>query len=67
MTLAEIGTLWRSRKAAMNIWQDRMFEMPTEALIAFVLQAIPTTEADRILDAIESERDRFLEEDKNGH
>ena len=66
MTLKEIEILWQSRKTAMNIWHDRMFEMRTDALVSLLLQYIPMTEAELTLKKIDFERHESMEEESNG-
>jgi len=66
MTLKEIETLWQSRKTAMNIWHDRMFEMPTHSLVALLLEHMPMVKAELILKAIDYERHESIEEENNG-
>jgi len=66
VTLKEIEILWQSRKTAMNIWHDRMFEMSQDQLIALVKQYIPMPEAELILKKIDFDRHESMEEESNG-
>lgn len=65
MTLYEIETLWQSRKTAMNIWHDRMFEMSQDQLIALVKQYMPMADAELILKQIDFDRHVSRQEESN--
>ena len=65
MTLYEIETLWQSRKTAMNIWHDRMFEMSQDQLIALVKQYMPMADAELILKQIDLDRHVSRQEESN--
>jgi hypothetical protein len=66
MTLKEIETLWQSRKTAMDVWHDRLFEMNTDVLVALVLEHIPMVKAELILKSIDYDIHMSREEDTNG-
>lgn len=66
MTLQEIETLWQSRKTAMNIWHDRMFEMSPDLLIHLIKEHMPLTVAEQLLDKIDADVAKSREEESNG-
>ena len=66
MTLKEIETLWQSRKTAMDVWHDRLFEMNTDVLVALVLEHMPMPKAELILKSIDYDIHISREEDNNG-
>lgn len=66
MTLKEIETLWQSRKTAMDVWHDRLFEMNTDALVALVLEHMPMPKAELILKSIDYDIHISREEDNDG-
>ena len=66
MTLKEIETLWQSRKTAMDVWHDRLFEMNTDVLVALVLEHMPMPKAELILKSIDYDIHISREEDTNG-
>lgn len=66
MTLKEIETLWQSRKTAMDVWHDRLFEMNTDVLVALVLEHMPMPKAELILKSIDYDIHMSREEDNNG-
>jgi len=65
MTLDEIEKLWQTRKSAMNVWHDRMHEMPTHSLIALVLEYMPLGTALSLLAEIDKDI-KESQEDDNG-
>lgn len=66
MTLKEIETLWQSRKTAMDVWHDRLFEMNTDLLVAMLLEHMPMPKAELILKSIDYDIHMSREEDNNG-
>lgn len=66
MTLKEIETLWQSRKTAMDVWHDRLFEMNTDVLVALVLEHMPMPKAELILKSIDYDIHISREEDNDG-
>ena len=66
MTLKEIETLWQSRKTAMDVWHDRLFDMPTDLLVTMLLEHMPMVKAELILKSIDYDIHISREEDNNG-
>ena len=66
MTLKEIETLWQSRKTAMDVWHDRLFEMNTDVLVSLVLENMPMVKAELILKSIDYDIHISREEDNDG-
>ena len=66
MTLDEIENLWETRKSAMDVWHDRMHEMPMHLLIDLVLEYIPHGTAVKILSDIQKDINESIEEETNG-
>ena len=66
MTLKEIETLWQSRKTAMDVWYDRLFEMPTDLLVSMLLEHMPIPKAELILKSIDYDIHISREEDNDG-
>lgn len=66
MTLKEIETLWQSRKTAMDVWHDRLFEMNTDVLVAMLLEHIPMVKAELILKSIDYDIHMSRKEETNG-
>ena len=67
MTLDEIENLWQTQQSAMNVWHDRMHEMPMHLLIDLVLEYIPHGTAVKILSDIQKDINESIEEETNGH
>ena len=65
MTLDEIENLWETRKSAMDVWHDRMHEMPMHLLIDLVLEYIPHGTALSLLAEIDKDI-KESQEDDNG-
>ena len=63
MTLDEIENLWQTRKSAMDVWHDRMHEMPMHLLIDLVLEYIPLGTALCLLAEIDKDIKESQEED----
>lgn len=66
MTLKEIETLWQSRKTAMDVWHDRLFEMNTDVLVAMLLEHMPMVKAELILKSIDYDIHMSRKEETNG-
>ena len=66
MTLKEIETLWQSRKTAMSVWHDRLFEMDTDLLVALLLEHMPMPKAELILKSIDYDIHISRQEDNDG-
>ena len=63
MTLDEIENLWQTHKSAMNVWHDRMHDMPMHLLIDLVLEYIPHDTALSLLADINKDIKESEEED----
>ena len=63
MTLDEIENLWQTHKSAMDVWHDRMHEMPMHLLIDLVLEYIPHDTALSLLADINKDIKESQEED----
>ena len=66
MTLDEIEKLWETRKSAMDVWHDRMHEMPMHLLVDLILEHIPHDKALTILADIQKDINESIEEETNG-
>lgn len=66
MTLKEIENLWETQLSAMNVWHDRMHDMPMHLLIDLVLEYIPHDTAVKILSDIQKDINESIEEEANG-
>lgn len=63
MTLDEIENLWQTHKSAMDVWHDRMHDMPMHLLIDLVLEYIPHDTALSLLADINKDIKESQEED----